>query len=98
NRPVFVKGNKYIVFESNRFNDTIKASDDAQFFKKINRNMDLFMASYPFTNKVLVRVTHTPDANETFPQSYTGGYVAYLSDKNGVYNRYLAEFDSSISF
>jgi Tol biopolymer transport system component len=97
-RPVFVKGSKYIVFESNRFNDTVKASDDAQFFSKINRNMDLFMASYPFTNKVLVRVTHTPDVNETFPQSYTGGYVAYLSDKNGIYNRYLAEFDSSISF
>jgi len=98
NNPVFVKGNKQIVFESNRQNDTIKAKDDAQFFYKFNRNMDLFMAQYPFTSKVLVRVTNTADANETQAQTYTNNYISYLSDKNGIYNRYIAEFDSSISF
>jgi Tol biopolymer transport system component len=98
NNPVFVKGNKQIVFESNRQSDTIKAKDDAQFFYKFNRNMDLFMAQYPFTSKVLVRVTNTNDANETQPQAYTTNYISYLSDKNGIYNRYVAEFDSSISF
>jgi len=98
NNPVFIKGNKYIVFESNRQNDTIKAKDDAQFFYKLNRNMDLFMAQYPFTNKTLVRVTNTPEVNETQAQAYTNKYVCYLSEKNGIYNRYLAEFDSSIAF
>jgi hypothetical protein len=98
NNPVFIKGNKQIVFESNRFNDTIKASDDAKFFNKMNRNMDLFMANYPFNSKVLVRVSNTPDINETQPQAYTKNYITYLSDKNGIYNRYMAEFDSSISF
>jgi hypothetical protein len=96
--PVFVKGNKYVVFESNRVNDTIKAKDDAQYFAKINRNMDLFMANYPFTSKVMVRITATPDINETQAQAYTKNYVAYLSEKNGIYNRYIAEFDSAISF
>lgn len=98
NNPTFVKGNKYIVFESNRINDTVKAKDDAQYFYKINRNMDLFMAQYPFNNKVLVRVTHTPDVNETLPQAFTNKYVAYLSEKNGIYNQYIAEFDSTIAF
>ncbi len=98
NNPVFVKGNKQIVFESNRQNDTIKAKDDAQFFYKFNRNMDLFMAQYPFTSKVLVRITNTSDANETQAQAYTNNYISYLSDKNGIYNRYVAEFDSAISF
>jgi len=98
NHPVFVKGNKYIVFESNRFNDTVKAKDDAQYFSKINRNNDLFMANYPFTNKTLVRISHSPDVNETQAQSYTGNYIVYLSEKNGIYNRYIAEFDSSIAF
>lgn len=98
NNPVFVKGNKQIVFESNRINDTIKASDDNLFFVKPNRNMDLFMAPYPFTTKVLVRLSNTPDVNETQPQAYTTNYVSYLSDKNGIYNRYLAEYDSSIAF
>lgn len=98
NNPVFVKGSKQIVFESNRANDTIKATDDAQYFLKLNRNMDLFMAPYPFTSKVLVRISNTPDVNETLPQAYTTNYVTYLSDKNGIYNRYLAEYDSSIAF
>ncbi|MBX3165516.1 MAG: PD40 domain-containing protein [Bacteroidetes bacterium] len=99
NNPVFVKNSKQIVFESNRVNDTIKSSDDAQYFNKLNRNMDLFMAEYPFnSSKVLVRVTNTPDVNETQPQAYTSRYVTFLSDKNGIYNRYLAEYDSVISF
>lgn len=100
NNPVFIKGNRQIVFESNRFNDTLKASDDASYFARITRNNDLFMAQYPFTrsNKVLIRVTNTPDVNEIQPQAYTQQYLTYLSDKNGIYNRYLAEYDSSIAF
>lgn len=98
NYPVFVKGNKQVVFESNRMNDTIKAKDDAQYFYKLNRNMDLFMAQYPFYNKSLVRITSTPEVNETQAQPYGKNYVCYLSEKNGIYNRYLAEFDSSIAF
>lgn len=98
NNPVFVKGTKHVVFESNRINDTIKASDDAKYFVKINRNMDLFMAPYPFTSKVLVRVANTPDVSETNPQAYKDNYLTYISDKNGIKNRYFAEYDSSISF
>jgi hypothetical protein len=98
NHPVFIKGNKYIVFESNRLSDTVKPKDDAQYFSKINRNMDLFMANYPFNKKTLVRISNTSDINETQAQPYGGGYICYLSEKNGIYNRYLAEFDSSIAF
>ncbi len=98
NNPVFIKGNKQIVFESNRVNDTVKATDDAKYFYKINKNMDLFMAQYPFTNKAMVRVSNTPETNETQPQAYNNNYICYLSEKNGIYNRYIAEFDSAISF
>lgn len=98
NNPVFVKGTKQVVFESNRLIDTIKPKDDANYFVKINRNMDLFMAPYPFTSKNLVRVTNTPDVNETQPQSYNKDLITYLADNNGIYNRYIAQFDSSISF
>ena len=98
NNPVFIKGNKQVVFESNRQGDTIKATDDAKYFYKISKNMDLFMAQYPFTNKALVRVCNTPETNETKPQAYNNNYVVYLSEKNGIYNRYIAEFDSTISF
>jgi len=98
NYPVFVRGSKQIVFASNRINDTVNDRDDANYFLKHNRNKDLFMAAYPFKNKVLVRVTNTPDVNETQPQAYTNKYVTYLSDRTGIYNRYIAEYDSSIAF
>jgi hypothetical protein len=98
NNPVFIKNSKQVIFESNRITDTIRANEDAVPFVKINRNMDLFMAQYPFTSKVLVRVVNTPDINESQPQAYTSNYIAYLSNKNGIYNRYLAEFDSAIAF
>lgn len=98
NNPVFVNGSKQIIFESNRVNDTIKANEDALYFARLNRNMDLFMTPYPFTTKVLVRLTNTPDVNEVQPQAYSDHYVAYLSDENGIYNRFLAEYDSTIAF
>ena len=98
NNPVFVNNSKQIVFESNRLSDTIKSSDEANYFVKINRNSDLFMASYPIINNVLVRITNTPEINEIKPLKYKNQFVTYLSDKNGIYNRYLAKFDSAITF
>lgn len=98
NNPVFIKGGKQIVFESNRVSDTIKSTDDAKYFYKQNTNHDLFMSQYPLTSKVLTRINNTPDVNETQPQAVDNNYVCYLSEKNGIYNRYIAEFDSAISF
>ncbi len=96
--PVFINRSKQIVFESNRINDTIKPSDDANYFAHFNRNNDLFVATYPFKSKVLLRVEETPDINETQAQAYGASRFIFLSDKNGISNRYLADFDSSIAF
>ncbi len=96
--PSFAAVNKQIVFESNRTNDTLKTNDDANYFVRLNRNMDLFMATYPFKGKVLVRVTSSPDINERLPQAYGEKQIVFISDKNGIHNRYLAEYDSVISF
>jgi hypothetical protein len=98
NNPVFARNSKQIVFESNRISDTLAAGDDARYFVKFNRNMDLFMAPYPLTGKVLVRITKTGDVSETQAQAYNNDYITYLSDKNGINNRYLAQFDSTIAF
>jgi len=98
NNPVFIKNSSQIVFESNRTNDTLKAKDDAQFFYKFNKHMDLFMAPYPLKTNVLVRVTNTPDTDERLPQVYTNDYISYLSEKHGIYNRFIAQFDSTISY
>lgn len=98
NHPVYVKNSTGIVFESNRVSDTIKWSEDAKVFNKITRNNDLFYLSYLPKSQIAIRVTNTPNVNEVMPQEYAGDLVAYLSEKNGIYNRYVAKFDSSISF
>ena len=95
--PVFVKNAKQIVFESNRLSDTLK-SDDGGFFNRFNRNMDLLMMNYPVTSKALVRVVRTPDIDEKCPQPLGRDKICYLTDKNGIYNRVIAEFDSTIAF
>lgn len=98
NHPVFVKNSTGVVFESNRVSDTIKWSEDAKVFNKITRNNDLFYLSYSPKSQIAIRVTNTPNVNEIQPQEYSKDLVAYLSEKNGVYNRYVAQFDSSIAF
>lgn len=98
NRPVFVKNSKGIIFESNRVSDTIKWSEDAKVFNKITRNNDLFYLSYAPKSQIAIRVTNTPNVNELMPQEYSKDLVAFVSEKNGVYNRYVAQFDSSIAF
>ncbi|NCD10865.1 MAG: hypothetical protein EOL98_15925, partial [Negativicutes bacterium] len=44
------------------------------------------------------RITSTPLANETEPREYTSGKYMFLSDANGITNRYLAVVDSAIAF
>jgi Tol biopolymer transport system component len=98
NNPIFVKNSTGIVFESNRVSDTIRWTDDAKVFYKITRNNDLFFLSYNPKSQICIRVTNTPDVNEVQPQEYNSKTIAFLSEKNGIYNRYIAQFDSSISF
>src|SRR5205085_190949 len=65
---------------------------------RMSRSTDLFMAPYPFTSKILVRISNTAEESETQPQAYKGNLLMYLSDKNGIYNRFVAQYDSAISF
>lgn len=95
--PVFAKQSTQVVFESNRINDTVKVKEATNYGMRVRRNMDIFMAHYPFNNRNLVRITATPNINERNPQAYRDG-ITYLSDKNGIYNRYTAQFDSTIAF
>jgi WD40 repeat protein len=98
NHPVFFNGSRQIAFESNRINDTLKPQDDASYFVNLNRQMNLFVAPYPFKTRALIRVNNTPDVDEVRPQALGTRYFTYLSDKNGIYNRYIASFDSAIAF
>lgn len=95
--PRFVHNSKEIVFSSNRNNDTIKLGNDKDDFIP-QRAKDIFVYDYASRSNVLKRVTNTPYINESNPADYDSLHISYLSDQNGIKNRYLAHFDSTISF
>ncbi|MCB0807218.1 MAG: PD40 domain-containing protein [Bacteroidales bacterium] len=92
--PRFV-GRSNIVFSSNRTSDTIRFERKYDP-KKAQERYDLFL--YREDDNILRRVTKTPLSNEIMAMPYEKNYITYLSDQNGIYNRYIGWFDSAISY
>jgi len=93
--PRFINNSKQIIFCSNRPGDTISFNENS--LKELNFNKDLFIYDYSSRKKILRRITKTPDANESFPMEYDNTTISFLSNENGINNRYIASFDSVIS-
>lgn len=94
--PRFVHKSKEIVFSSNRDSDTIRFAQKDDKIKNFNK--DIFLYDYSKKSNVLRRITNTYNIDESFPADYDSTYISYLSEKNGTRNRYIAYFDSTISF
>ncbi|MCF8369383.1 MAG: hypothetical protein K9G76_10105 [Bacteroidales bacterium] len=95
--PRFLNNSKEIIFSSNRSNDTLRLERKYKM-EEVQKKYDLFLYKPGQTTNILRRVTKTPLANETQAMEYQKGYITYLSDQNGIYNRYLGWFDSTISY
>jgi len=96
--PRFLAKSNRIIFSSNRPDDTIRLTRENLKSYDGMENNDLFIFDRGSGTKVLNRVTKTRLANEIMPVSYSPGYFTYLSDANGVYNRYAAKFDSTVAY
>ncbi len=94
--PVFIDNDKYIIFSSNRENDTLglPATKNSLFKSKY----DLFIYDLKNYDNILRRITNTENIDEFCPKPYDNSYFYFLSNENGVNNRFLAKIDSSISF
>jgi hypothetical protein len=95
--PRFINQSTEIIFASNRDSDTIRFDPKIKPGTMSGMN-DLFIYRYKSKNRILRRITNTPYVNETQPMPYPDQYLSYLADQNGIYNRFLARFDSTISF
>lgn len=93
--PVFINNSRQIIFSSNRPGDTLNFTDNKM--KELNANKDLFLYEYSLRKKILRRITKTPDVNEIFPMEYDNSNISFISNENGINNRYIASFDSVIS-
>ncbi|MBK7213954.1 MAG: PD40 domain-containing protein [Bacteroidales bacterium] len=96
--PRYLFKSSKLIFSSNRPDDTLRIVKDEMVSYDGLENHDLFMYDLANRSKTLTRITHTPLANEIQPMSYEPGSFAYLSDANGVFNRYIARFDSAIAY
>lgn len=93
--PVFLNS-KQIVFASNREIDSIGLKDD--FMEAAPQaKYDLFLYDYGKKDPALLRVTRTRYANEYNARRVDKQRIVYLSDNDGLNNRYEARFDSAIS-
>lgn len=95
--PRFMNGSRDIIFSSNRPGDTLKPSPDIRP-EDLNFRNDIFLYRYKAKGNVLQRLTNTPMEHETMPMPYSKAEFSYLSDHNGVVNRFLARYDSSIAW
>lgn len=91
---VNLKGERGIVFSSNRpYN---KIEKEVLTDKLPLDNQDLFFYALTKDNKELIRLTNTPFANESAPRAVDKTWYSYLSDENGIQNRYVAKIDTVV--
>ncbi len=94
--PRFINNSQKIIFSSNRPYDSLKT--DFNLANKGLKSKDIFIYNYTTQSKLLKRVTTTLGVDELMPMQYDSTHVTYLSDENGIQNRYMASFDSVIAY
>ena len=81
-----------VLWSSNRPDDTLRVAQLDTIMPL--GTFDLYYYNLKTKDKLLTRVTNTPNANESSPTGYNENFFSYTSDKNGVNNRYVAYIDS----
>jgi hypothetical protein len=92
--PRFVENDTKVIFSSNRTDDTIRKNVETKLYPT---DLDIFIIDIKKPTKPLQRMTNTPGINEKFPAQYDHKNYTYISDENGIYNRFIAYYDSTIS-
>ena len=94
--PRFADNSTKIVFSSNRVSDSL--STETTEVKELSPAYAIFVYNYATRSDLLSRVTENKFANHTYPVELAKNRYAYLSDANGIFNRYIADYDSVIAF
>jgi Tol biopolymer transport system component len=94
--PRFVEGSSKIIFSSNR-NSSLVAAPAGPTLPPDN-NLDIYLYDFENSSDRLIRLTNTPNINETEPLEYNAEYFAYLSEYNGIKNRYVSRYEQEYDF
>jgi hypothetical protein len=96
-QPVFVDGMNSILFASNRPDEKLKWEDTEDAPVSVPATTDLYLLLRKEGGNKLRRLTSTPLGSEQRPMILDQGRFIYLSDENGINNRFIGRFDSVIS-
>lgn len=95
--PHFINNGNSIIFSSNRDSTDVSNKTKNEVFA---HNKDLYIFDLKQINrplKTLTRLTNTPEINERHPEELEANKYLYISDKNGLRNRFVGMRDSVIS-
>lgn len=93
--PRFMNNMNNISFVSNRRLDTLFTENDPE--NNTTTAYSVYVFDYGSKNPVLQKISEGNYINHVQPLSPGENEFFYLSDKNGIVNRYFAEYDSLIS-
>ncbi|MBN2863211.1 MAG: hypothetical protein JXN62_08630, partial [Bacteroidales bacterium] len=85
-----------IIFSSNRLSDTLTNTGDP--FEKPGLTYDLFTYNIAEKNNLLTRLSEGNYTDRFSASSSAGKNITYIGNTDGVINRYMATFDSTISY
>lgn len=92
--PNFVDDDTRIIFSSDRQSDTLRGNADVAL---VNGSKDIFLFDVGSRSPVLTRLTNTPGVNEVEPAGFDSVNYVFLSDVDGIRNRFLVRYDSAVS-
>jgi hypothetical protein len=85
-----------IIFSSNRLSDTL--TNTGSPFERLSLNYDLFLYDTESRSNILTRLTEDMFSGRYQPSGVAKGRFSYVGDQTGVLNRFVASFDSTISY
>ncbi len=96
--PRFTDNGKRIVFSSNRPPGALEANTPKITGLPQHSAFNIFQVSYPAKSQSLQRITNNRLSDQIMPVGIGNGFITYLSDMNGIQNRYIARLDSTIAY
>lgn len=96
--PVYADGGGTILFASNRNSDSLGAA--APLTLNTSNNLDIYVYDLEKVGQpnALKRLSNTPNINETQPIEYSNKYYSYLTEYNGIVNRYATRVEEQYDF
>jgi hypothetical protein len=89
-----VDDDRGVIFSSDRGDDTLRIDKEVEY--RIG-SKDIFILDVATRSPLLKRISNSPGVNEVQPAQYDSASYTYLSDAGGLYDRWLAVYDSAVS-